>query len=132
MNGNTSVLSEANRIKLAKILGMTGGAHDGERAAAAERANAFVRGLDLTWDDVLTPPPPPQAPPPAHNPFYQARHATGEPTPWRDKATMVAASPRANAWERGFAESLLGFPYLSDKQQVCLDHAYSKVKRSWR
>jgi len=122
----TSIISEANRIKLAKILGMTGSNQLGERAAAAERANALIRGLDLTLDDALAPPPPPQAPPPSHNPFY----ATREPTPWRVRASIVATSRRANTWERGFAQDLLGFPYLSAKQQNCLDRIYSKVKRS--
>ena len=42
---------------LAKIAGMFGSAHDGERASAARLADEFVRRLGLTWRDVLATPP---------------------------------------------------------------------------
>jgi len=128
MTGDTSIISEANRVKLAKILGMTGSDQLGERAAAAEQANTFVRHkLGLQWSDVLAPPPP-AIPQPAHDPFHEAQRAGGE-VPWRDKAAMVAKSYRATPWERGFAESLANFPYLSERQEFFLNKAYSKVRK---
>lgn len=63
--------------KFAKILGMLGSAHDGERAAAAGRASEMLKAARLSWDDVARgkhlprssaprapaspPPPPPSA-----------------------------------------------------------------------
>jgi hypothetical protein len=39
--------------RLAKLCGMFGSEHDGERAAAALKANEFVRDLGLTWSDIV-------------------------------------------------------------------------------
>ncbi len=46
--------------RLAKICGMFGSAHDGERAAAAALADNLIRSAGLTWHDVinLSPKPP--------------------------------------------------------------------------
>jgi hypothetical protein len=45
-------------VHLARICGMFGSIHDGERAAAATKADAFVRSLGLTWFDVIALPTP--------------------------------------------------------------------------
>jgi hypothetical protein len=70
------ILSEADRERLAAILGMLGSAYAGERSAAALQAEAFMRKRHMTWADLLaveppaetspeppqwTPPPPPPA-----------------------------------------------------------------------
>jgi hypothetical protein len=39
--------------RLVKLLGMLGSNHDGERAAAALKANALVREHGLVWSDVI-------------------------------------------------------------------------------
>lgn len=50
--------------KLAKICGMLGSSHDGERASAALLATQILSDLDLSWRDLVcaafskTPPPP--------------------------------------------------------------------------
>lgn len=44
------------RARLVRLLGMLGSAHDGERANAAALADRLVRGLGLTWTDVVRPP----------------------------------------------------------------------------
>lgn len=38
---------------LAKVLGMTDSAHDGEKLAALSRANALLKAAGLTWADVI-------------------------------------------------------------------------------
>ena len=48
-----SRLSAADRTKLAKILGMLGSAHEGERAAAAALASKMLADAGLTWFDLL-------------------------------------------------------------------------------
>jgi len=39
--------------KLAKVLGMLGSDHEGERAAAARRAEALRKELGVAWDDIV-------------------------------------------------------------------------------
>jgi hypothetical protein len=51
-------LDDATADRLTKILGLLGSSHDGERAAAAAKADALVRGAGLTWRDVVMPSPP--------------------------------------------------------------------------
>lgn len=45
-----------DRAKFLKVLGMLGSAHDGERAAATNRACAMLADAGLTWDDVIVTP----------------------------------------------------------------------------
>lgn len=53
MNQGTG--GEANKTidKLAKICGMLGSAHDGERASAALLATQILDDLDVTWRNVI-------------------------------------------------------------------------------
>ena len=39
--------------RLARIAGMLGSAHEGERAAAAQMASAMLRAMGLTWTEVI-------------------------------------------------------------------------------
>jgi len=52
----TSVLDPKATDRLAKLCGMLGSAHDGERAAAAALADRMVSELGLTWHDVISVP----------------------------------------------------------------------------
>jgi hypothetical protein len=51
-------LDDATIDRLAKILGMLGSAHAGERAAAAAKADELVKSVGLTWRDIIMPSPP--------------------------------------------------------------------------
>jgi hypothetical protein len=51
-------LDPVSADKLTKILGLLGSNHAGEREAAAQAADRLVRGLGLTWSEVIAPPPP--------------------------------------------------------------------------
>jgi hypothetical protein len=53
---NRAQLEPAVADRLAKLCGMLGSAHDGERAAAAAKADQLIRGLGLTWRDIIVPP----------------------------------------------------------------------------
>jgi hypothetical protein len=50
-----TALAPADLGKLAKVCGLFSSNHMGERAAAAAKADAIVRGAGLTWPDVLAP-----------------------------------------------------------------------------
>jgi hypothetical protein len=50
-------LDEATADRLARILGLLGSAHAGERASAAAKADALVREAGLMWRDVILPSP---------------------------------------------------------------------------
>jgi len=47
----------ADRAKLARILGMLGSEHAGERASAALQAEAFRKRHAMTWEEMLARPP---------------------------------------------------------------------------
>jgi hypothetical protein len=48
-------VSELDRGRLARILGMCGSDHAGERAAAAQQADKLIRSAGMTWLDLLAP-----------------------------------------------------------------------------
>ena len=50
-------MTTAERAKLARILGMLGSEHAGERASAALQAEAFRKRHGLTWAGLLALPP---------------------------------------------------------------------------
>jgi len=47
--------SRSELIRLSRILGMLGSAHEGERAAAAVAADRIIREMGTTWDVLLDP-----------------------------------------------------------------------------
>jgi hypothetical protein len=67
-------MTAADRVKLARILGMLGSEHAGERASAALQAEAFRKRHGMTWEEMLALPAvevvmePVWTPPPARPP----------------------------------------------------------------
>jgi hypothetical protein len=55
MRSNPPQLNVDTRLRLARLLGMTGSAHDGEVVNAARLADRLVRENGLTWRDVVAP-----------------------------------------------------------------------------
>jgi hypothetical protein len=112
-----AVLSGASRTKLAKLLGMLGSDHVGERDNAARAAHNLVTEARLTWLDVVRPgstehrPPQPSAP------------------PWRQTVRDLLARPGSlRTWERDeFLPSLLRFQKLSPKQRHVLQAIADRV-----
>jgi hypothetical protein len=51
-----TALTAPEADRLAKLCGMFGSDHDGERASAAAKADALVRQSGMTWRDVISVP----------------------------------------------------------------------------
>src|SRR5947209_2773522 len=56
-DGEFARMSERDRRKLAKLLGLLGSDHDGEALAAARQAEGLRRRAGVSWSDVLQPAP---------------------------------------------------------------------------
>lgn len=105
-----SALTDVQRVRLARLLGMTGSAHDGEALNAARLADRLVRDAGITWVDVVSPAAPALPPSPVH----RVPH-------WRVLAQRCAERPGClTVWERSFVASLLGRASVSAKQRNIL------------
>jgi len=107
--------------RLVKILGLLGSEHGGERAAAALKADAFVRNLGLRWSDVISVPVAASLP--------QGRNV------WTRLARYcIERSAHLNARERLFVETILkwqGKPEArppSEKQQDWLRAIFTRLR----
>ena len=81
-------MTSADRAKLARILGMLGSEHAGERASAALQAEAFRKRHGMTWEDML-----------ASRPV----EVVAEPEPVWTPPEPPVASARTGGWPIGFA-----------------------------
>jgi hypothetical protein len=86
--------------RLAKFCGMLGSAHDGERAAAALKADGMVRAAGLTWLDVLRVEVPGASKSQSHR--RRAVMTPGE--------LLARYGNELTGWERGFIASLIRRP----------------------
>jgi hypothetical protein len=102
--------------RLAKICGRLGSVHDGERAAAALKADQLVRGLGLTWREVLAP----------RSNLLTAPEAQSLPA----KIELLRRHlPMLTEWERGFVVSLARFRRFSPKQVAVIDRLTANIER---
>jgi hypothetical protein len=118
---------------LAKMLGMMGSDHAGERANAAAAAEAMRKKLGLTWPELL-----------GLSQEFTPERDTARPKPtWREPRTWAEAVECAvrhdfllNDWERRFVRDLAPKTWrgpsmrLSEKQQAKIDDIIAKV-RAW-
>jgi hypothetical protein len=107
--------------RLRKLCGMLGSEHDGERAAAAAKADALVRSLGLSWGDVIGP-----SIVPDHVPRIRAWRASD--SDWQRMAQFC----HARRWslsqrEREFIESVLNWRQPSEKQKDRLTAIYARL-----
>ncbi len=101
-----AVLSAADADKLAKILGMLGSDHPGERDAAAIKAAAFVRSREVTWPDIIRPGPPPRWQPVSNT---------------RDLALQCAKFPAVlTVWECQFLAEIASLPRPPSAKQLSI------------
>ena|SRR5215211_6431774 len=110
---------QAAQVRLVKLCGMLGSEHDGERAAAAMKADQLLREHGLRWSDAirLTPHKPTHAPEPDDD--------VGD---WRAVCRACQRhAARLSDWELGFLRSLETFAEPSAKQLSCLDRIARKV-----
>jgi hypothetical protein len=119
-----TALAEADRTRLAQILGLLGSDFAGERDAAGQAAHRLVRSAGLTWHDVLTPAPPP--PEHDHRGDPDADPLCGN---WRATATACTRFPHLlSPWELHFLGGLQRFPRLSAKQGAILVRIVTRLR----
>jgi len=82
-------MTDIDRRRLARILGMLGSEHAGERASAALQAEAFRKRHGMTWEEMLA------------LPAVEAE-AESEPV-WTPEPEPPVASARTGGWPVGFA-----------------------------
>ena len=100
-------MTELDGDKLAKILGMLGSNHDGERAVAAALADKMVRELGLTWSHVIA----------------------GRLTPFAaDIAFALDHAEALSKWDREFLHSIKRRRSLSPRQLEILDRLVAKAE----
>lgn len=108
----TALLDPVDATKLAKICGLLGSDHLGERAAAAAMADRIVRDLGLTWFDVVAPP----------------RLSVGCSAIGEKVALALRNIGAMSQWERGFLYSVAGKRKLSSKQLAILEELVAKAE----
>ena len=92
--------------KLAKLCGMFGSDHDGERATAAAKADQLIRSRGLRWSDVISP----------------------APTSTLDKIRFALSHiDMLSKWEFGFLLGIRGKQTISEKQSTVLDQIIAKI-----
>jgi hypothetical protein len=118
-------LAPAELARLAKLLGMLGSCHDGERANAGAAADRFLRDRGVTWPMVLGL----EEAPGRKRQEEQKRH--------RDDAgemldfCLDADQRLFNDWERTFLASISErHKRLSEKQLAILCKLYARAKRA--
>jgi hypothetical protein len=114
----TALLAPHIADRLAKLCGLFGSHHDGERASAARKADELVRELGLTWRDIVMPVSPPVA--------------TMPPPVWQRMASFCFAHrARLNERELEFIENMLRMVRSrrepSDRQHDWLAALYARV-----
>ena len=109
-----SALSSTNRIKVAKLLGMLGSNHAGERDAAGLAAHRIVTAAGLSWRQLITP-----------QPVEKDIPLRGK---WRQTCADCLAKPGSlKPWEVTFLRELPGFRRLSGKQRYILKEIADRV-----
>ena len=108
----STYLTSDDASRLAKLCGLFGSDHDGERASAAAKADALIRERGLTWRDVIVIPP-----------------SIGSGSNWQRMAGFCQAHrPKLNAKELEFVRTMLnwrGEP--SEKQCKWLTDIFVRV-----
>ncbi len=110
-----TVLAPADRDRLAKICGLFGSDHAGERAAAALKAATLLRERNVSWPDLLLP--------------RIGRSAYAPPNAWRADIDFCQRQTLSlTDWERSFVVSIAGRARLSEKQQAILTAIAAKLR----
>jgi hypothetical protein len=104
----SAVLDPRTADRLAKVCGLFGSDHHGERAAAAALADRLVRQSGLSWKQILLP-----------------GHSSVEEL---ISFALDHGDEILNAWEWGFLQGIRGRQYLTEKQLRKLDALVGKVK----
>ncbi len=94
MPWNGADLTDVERTRLVRLLGMLGSDFGGERANAAQLASKLLKARELTWDELIAPP--------------KLCHQRSNDMPyWRDDLALCQWYPEhLNSWEAKFIRSL--------------------------
>lgn len=108
-----NALSPDVRLKLARVLGLLGSNHPGERDAAGLAADRIIRGAGLSWEDLLGSPSRP--PRPAYHSPTGSSPASG--LAFRADVQLCLRHCRAlTDWERGFLDTVARRSTVSEAQ----------------
>jgi hypothetical protein len=112
--------------RLVKLLGMLGSNHDGERAAAALKANALVREHGLVWSDVIPTPHADRRPNDA-----RAKNQDDQKVDWRIMRDFCAQRAHLlRPREQEFIDHIDSWRgALTEKQNAWLISIYTRVKK---
>ena len=112
--------------RLVKLLGMLGSNHDGERAAAALKANALVRDHGLVWSDIIPTPHADRRPNDA-----RAKNQDDQKVDWRTMRDFCAQrSHLLRPREQEFIDHIDSWRgELTEKQSAWLIAIYTRVKK---
>ena len=111
-----TTLDGTDAAKLAKLLGMLGSDHAGERDAAGLAAHRLITSRGLTWDGILSPPP--VRPPKLGQPWRG----------WRDTVERCLQQPGSlRRWEVEFLSGLRHYQNPSRKQKEVLRGIVERV-----
>lgn len=120
---SATAIPPADLKRLVHILGMLGSNFDGERAAAAKKADELVKRYCLTWEQVIIPalPRPEKA-----TPREESR------PDWQRRAWLCLADTELlTQWEFEFCDDMASrHREPSEKQNAVLNRIYEKVRRS--
>jgi hypothetical protein len=108
--------------KLAKICGMLGSSHDGERASAALLASQILEDLDISWSDLVIAAFEGKAPSPTGTSVEYDRRTAGWHVSYCNWL-IINRGRELNEWEMQFLNSLLQKykrSSLTVKQAACL------------
>ena len=119
-----TVYPNPDRERLAKLLGMLGSDHQGERDAAGLAAHRLVKASGMVWADVVCIP--------QTSSREEVRRPETSPHSWQSLAMACRQFPLLlDKWEAEFTFGLTRFPRLSAKQSGKLTAIVSLSACGW-
>lgn len=110
-----SRLTNTDRDRLIKVLGLLESNHDGERAAAGFMAAQMLRDRGLDWNDLISPAEPPALRQPVT--VRSMRVPTYPASSWIAQIQFLRRhAARLNAWETEFLRSAVARTRLTTRQ----------------
>lgn len=151
-------ITKADRDKLAKIVGMLGSAHEGERANAGAFVDAMAKRYKLSVVDLLATALAPEAPPGPYHNTYGNTNTTAHAAAQQEAAMRWSNVPKSGAtttlilslqkiaanaqafefvlsgWERNFcadvADRYTSDDQLSERQRAVVERICEKIGRA--
>jgi hypothetical protein len=132
-------LDKQTPARLARICGMFGSNHTGERASAAAMTDSMVRQLGMTWPDVISS----STTTSSSSSTWSTASSRARPYPQNDCsdlspeelvhiALLAEDEGLLNAWERTFVFNICGRRRLTEKQLDKLRSIVAKILRTRR